>query len=75
MNDIKEVLDGKKFVLIIILIRVLHREHLELARLMLMLMLKPDKYEKIFPKMEANWDEALNNIIHNGLKVTEEDFQ
>lgn len=75
MKNVKEVMEDKKFVLIITLIRVLHREHLELARLMLMLMVKPDKYKEIFPKMESDWDEILNNVIHDGLKVTEEDVE
>lgn len=75
MKSVKEVMEDKKFVLIIILIRVLHREHLELARLMLMLMVKSDKYKEIFTKIETNWDKTLNDTIHEGLKVTEEDLQ
>lgn len=75
MKSIKEAVEDKKFFLIITLIRVLHREHLELARLLLAFMLKPDKYKELFLKMETDWDEILNNAIHDGLKVTEEDLK
>ena len=74
MRDIKEVLDDKKFILIVNLLKILHREHLELARIMLMYILKPDTYKETFSKMETDWDKIFNDAVSSGLKVKEEDF-
>lgn len=74
MRDIKEVLDDKKFILIVNLLKVLHREHLELARIMLAHILGRDRYKETYPEMAANWDNVFNEIVNTGLKVKEEDF-
>lgn len=74
MKDVKEVLADKKFVLILNLIRVLHREHLEIVRIVLMFLLKPDRYKETFHKIESDWDEIITTTIHEGLNVKEEDF-
>lgn len=74
MKNIKEVMDDKKFILIVNLLRVLHREHLELARLMLMLLLKPDTYKEVFSELEPRWEKIFNEVVSSGLNVKEEDF-
>ena len=74
MRDIKEVLDDKKFILIVNLLRLLHREHLELERLMLMNLLGRNKYKESFSKTEADWDKVFSDLVNSGLKVKEEDF-
>lgn len=73
MRNIKEVLDDKKFILIVNLLKILHREHLELARIMLII-LKLDTYKETFSKIETDWDKIFNDAVNSGLKVKEDDF-
>ena len=75
MKSIEKVIDEKKYDVLMRLIMMLHRENLELMRVILATNMKPDESKELFSKIESDWEGIQKEVISKGFKVSEEDLK